>query len=370
MKEAVRLKSGRGIGQDYPCFLVAEVGNNHQGSLDMALEMVRAAARCGADAVKFQKRHTESLLTLEGRNAPYCGANSFGKTYGEHRNALELSLEEMVEAKRLADELGLIFFASAWDSLSLREMADLGVEVVKFSSADLVCIPLLRQAGAMGVPVILSTGMSTLPEIDGAVNEILKFHDDIVVLHCNSTYPCPEEHIALPVIEQLRRRYKLPVGYSGHERGLGPSVAAAALGACVIERHFTLDRNLPGTDHQASLEPADFGRMAEMVREVEKAMQTREKQVFPSEVASAKKLRKSIIFARDLPSGHVLTEADLMVKCPGTGVSPVYWDDVVGAVLKAMVHFEEPLSWDHVTPSSRSFKVAASVRARRAFERI
>ncbi len=365
MKDAVRLKSGRGIGQDYPCFLVAEVGNNHQGSLETALDMVRAAARSGADAVKFQKRHTESLLTREGCNAPYCGANSFGKTYGEHRKALELGIKDMAEAKRLAQELGLVFFASAWDSPSLREMEDLGVEVVKFSSADLVSIPLLRQAGAMNVPVILSTGMSSLPEIDAAVNELLKFHDDIVILHCNSTYPCPEENIALPVIEQLRRRYKLPVGYSGHERGLGPSVAAVALGACLIERHFTLDRNLPGTDHQASLEPVDFGRMADMVREVEKAMLTREKQIYPSEVASAKKLRKSIIFARDLPAGHVLTEADLMVKCPGTGVSPVYWDDVVGSVLKTLVHFEEPLSWDQVTPAiSNRARIMASARSR------
>lgn len=351
MKDTVRLKSGRGIGQDYPCFMVAEVGNNHQGNLEMALEMVRTAARCGADAVKFQKRHTESLLTREGCSAPYCGANSFGKTYGEHRNALELSLEEMAEAKRLADELGLVFFASAWDTVSLRQMEELEVELLKFSSADLVCIPLLRQAGAMGVPVVLSTGMSSFPEIDAAVNELLKFHDDIVILHCNSTYPCPEEHIALPVIEQLRRRYKLPVGYSGHERGLGPSLAASALGACLIERHFTLDRNLPGTDHQASLEPADFGSMVEMVREVEKAMQIHDKQVFPSEVASAKKLRKSIIFGRDLPAGHVLTENDLMIKCPGSGVSPIYWDEVVGAVLKARVRFEQPLSWDHVTPA-------------------
>lgn len=352
MKDAVRLKSGCCIGQDYPCFLAAEVGNNHQGRLDLALDMVRAAAQGGADAVKFQKRHTASLLTREGHNAPYCGANSFGKTYGEHRDALELSMEEMAEAKRLAEELGLIFFASAWDSVSLREMEELGVELVKFSSADLVSIPLLRQAGAMGVPVILSTGMSSLPEIDTAVNEILRFHDDIVLLHCNSTYPCPPEHIALPVIDQLRRRYRLPVGYSGHEQGLGPSVAAVALGACVVERHLTLDRTLPGTDHQASLEPSDFARMAQMIRDVEKAMQINDKQVFPSEVAAARKLRKSIVFLRDLPKGHVLSEDDITVKSPGNGVSPIYWDCLVGAVLKRGVGKEEMLTWEMVTPAS------------------
>jgi len=351
MKDAVRLKSGHNIGQDYPCFMVAELGNNHQGSLETAAEMMRAAARNGADAVKFQKRHTESLLTREGFSAPYCGSNSFGKTYGEHRNALELSLDEMAEAKRLADELGLVFFASAWDMVSLRQMEDLEVELLKFSSADLVCIPLLRQAGSMGVPVILSTGMSTLPEIDAAVNELLKFHDDIVILHCNSTYPCPEELIGLPVIEQLRRRYRLPVGYSGHERGLGPSVAAAALGACLIERHFTLDRNLPGTDHKASLEPADFGLMVDMVRETERAMQLRDKQVCPSEMASAKKLRKSIVYLRDLPAGHILTESDITVKSPGTGVSPIYWDFVIGATLTRGVRCEEFFAWNHATPA-------------------
>jgi sialic acid synthase SpsE len=201
------------------------------------------------------------------------------------------------------------------------------------------------------VPVVLSTGMSSLPEIDAAVNELLKFHDDIVILHCNSTYPCPEENIALPVIEQLRRRYKLPVGYSGHERGLGPSVAATALGACLIERHFTLDRKLPGTDHQASLEPADFGRLVEMVREVERSMHLHDKQVFPSEVASAKKLRKSIVYLRDLPAGHILGEADITLKSPGTGVSPVYWDFVIGATLTRGVRCEEFFTWEQATPA-------------------
>jgi sialic acid synthase len=351
MKEAVRLKSGRGIGSEYPVFVVAEVGNNHQGDLDTALEMVRVAAACGVDAVKFQKRCTTALLTAEGRRAPYCGVNSLGKTYGEHRDALELSVEDMAQVKALADELGLVFFASAWDAPSLDEMASLGVELLKISSADLVSVPLLRRAAALNLPIILSTGMSDLPEIDSAVNEILKHHDNIVILHCNSTYPCPEEQIGLPVIAQLRRRYKVPVGYSGHEQGLGPSVAAVALGACVVERHFTLDKNAVGTDHKASLEPNELAALVVMVREVEKSMMVEEKQVYPSEVATAKKLRKSIVYTRDLPAGHVLTEADLAVKCPGSGVSPVYWDDVEGAVLKIRVRCEESLSWDQLTPA-------------------
>lgn len=362
MKKEVRLPSGIGIGEGHPCFIVAEIGNNHQGELALAREMVHKAAEAGVSAVKFQKRDTASLLTTEGVNAPYTGSNSFGSTYGEHRDALELSIEDMVELKKLAEDLGLIFFASAWDARSLTQMADLDVELVKVCSADLVSVPLIRQSAAMGVPIILSTGMSPLVEVDQAVHEIRKYHDDLVLLHCNSTYPCPEDQIGLPVMAQLKRRYKLPVGYSGHERGVAPSVAAVALGACVVERHFTLDKTMVGTDHQASLDPDELTLMVAMIREVEAAMQVGEKQVYTSEVAAAKKLRKSIVFGRDLPAGHLLTEADLAVKCPGTGISPLYWDDVVGGVLRKPVRFEEQVSWEQLTP--KGYRGSAGVTKR------
>jgi len=358
MKDAFRLRSGRVIGGRAPCFIVAELGNNHQGGPDMALAMVREAARCGADAVKFQKRHTPSLFTREGRNAPYAGENSFGATYGEHRDALELDMEAMAACKALAGELGLVFFASAWDHVSLAQMAGLGMELVKISSADLVCAPLLRQAGELGLPVIMSTGMSGYPEIDAAVAILRAYHDDIALLHCNSLYPCPEERIGLPVMAALRQRYGLPVGYSGHEQGLGPSVAAAALGACVVERHFTLDRALPGTDHKASLDPEGFAALCRMIREVERAMLAVDKAVSPGETEAAKKLRKSIVFARDLPPGHVLAPADLAVKCPGDGVSPIHFDEAVGARLAVGVAFEERFAWDKVTRPSKGEDVS------------
>jgi len=356
MKNEVRLPSGRVIGHGYPCFIVAEIGNNHQGDVALAREMVHRAAQAGVSAVKFQKRCTKALLTAEGMTAPYTGANSFGPTYGEHRDALELSIEDMADLKALAEELDLVFFTSAWDSVSLAQMADLDVEVIKFSSADLVCLPLMRQAAAMNRPIILSTGMSPLTEVDLALTEIFKHHDDVILLHCNSSYPCPEERIGLPVIEQLRRTYNLPVGYSGHEQGIGPSVASVALGACVVERHFTMDKDLPGTDHQASLDPDQLDQMVQMIREVERAMQVKTKRVFPSEVAMAKKLRKSVVFSRDLPAGYVLTEADMDVKCPGTGISPLYWDELVGSVLRENVYHEQQVDWSQVTPGGRHTK--------------
>jgi sialic acid synthase len=342
------LKSGAVIGAGHPCFIVAEIGNNHQGEFDTARRMIEVAAETGIQAVKFQKRDIDSLFTRTGREAPYSGANSFGKTYGEHRQALELSIEEMAKLKEIAEELGMVFFFSAWDKLSLNQLLDMDVELIKICSADLVNVPLLRQAGESGLPMILSTGMSELTDVDTAVNELTSFHKELILLQCNGSYPCPDDQVGLPVMAELRKRYGLNVGYSGHERGLGASVAAAALGACVIERHFTLDKTMRGTDHKASLEPSEFKTLVKMVREVEAGLKTTKKQTFPGEREVAKKLRKSIFFARDLPAGHILTEDDLAVKCPGTGVSPIHWREIIGAALLAGARHDQPFSWEMI----------------------
>jgi N-acetylneuraminate synthase/sialic acid synthase len=347
---AIRLASGVVIGHGRPCFVVAEIGNNHQGDMAIARRMVEEAAKAGVHAVKFQKRDMKALFTDEGLNMPYLGPNSFGPTYGEHRLALELPIEDMVELKELAHSLGLVFFASAWDQISLTELIDMGVDILKICSADLVNVPLLRQAGTTGLPVILSTGMSSLEEIDLAVAELRKFHENIVILHCNSTYPCPDECVGLPVMAELSRRYGLPVGYSGHERGIGPSVAAAALGACVVERHFTLNRSQRGTDHQASLDPEGFAQMVSLIQEAEAAMTVCRKEVSEAERKVAVKLRKSVVFARDLPAGHFLTEADLTVKCPGHGVSPIHWDEILGRTLACPVRHEDLVHWELLVP--------------------
>jgi len=357
--QSITLRSGVTIGEGYPCFVVAEIGNNHQGEFDIAKEMIDKAAAAGVQGVKFQKRDMEALLTREGRAAPYTGCNSFGPTYGEHRNALELSIEQMAELKVYSESLGLVFFASAWDEPSLTQILDMDVDLLKISSADLVNVPLVRKYAAAHVPVILSTGMSALEDIDVALAEIRAYHEDVVLLHCNSTYPCPEEQIGLPVMDALRERYGLPVGYSGHEQGLGPSVASVALGACVVERHFTLDKSLKGTDHQASLEPQELALMVKMIREVEKAMCVKGKKVFPEEQAAAKKLRKCIVFSRDLPAGHILAEADLTTRSPRVGVSPVHWDEVIGAAIKRPVKHEEPVQWDTLSVSETECAGAA-----------
>ncbi|MBA4357185.1 MAG: N-acylneuraminate-9-phosphate synthase [Desulfovibrio sp.] len=356
----ITTRSGQRIGQGQPCFIVAEVGNNHQGDMGHARRMIEEAAKAGVQAVKFQKRHMESLLTRVGREAPYCGPNSFGPTYGAHRLALELDVAQMAELKALTESLGLVFFASAWDEVSLDEMLGLDVELLKVCSADLVNVPLLRRVAATRLPVILSTGMSSLEDIDAAVSLVRSQHDELVLLHCNSTYPCIEAQIGLPVMDTLRERYKLPVGYSGHERGLAPSVAAVALGACVVERHVTLDKNQVGTDHKVSLEPAELATLVRMIREVEDSMILKGKKVFPEELAAAKKLRKCMVFSRDLPAGHVLAPADLTTRSPLDGISPVHWDEVLGAVLMRPVKHEEPLQWETLSVHGVSASAASS----------
>ncbi|NJB67069.1 sialic acid synthase SpsE [Desulfobaculum xiamenense] len=340
----IRLPHGAAIGHEAPCFVIAEIGNNHQGDLDIARAMVRSAAEAGADAVKFQKRDNAALFTREGLDAPYTGPNSFGPTYGEHRRALELDFEQLEQLKRQAEALGMVFFASAWDMPSLDGLAAMGVELFKVASADLVNVPMLRRIAALGRPVLLSTGMSTLAEIDLAVNELDRSRT--VLLHCNSSYPCPPEETAIPVMNRLRTRYGLPVGYSGHEGGIAPSLAAVAHGACVVERHFTLDRTMRGTDHTASLDPAEFAHLVLMIRETEAALRITDKRVFEAEARCAAKLRKSIVAARNLTAGTMLTESDITVRCPGTGISPAAWDEVIGRVLVRDIAADGQLAWD------------------------
>ena len=320
------------VGEGQPCFVLAEGGVNHNGGPALAEELVRIAADCHADAVKFQKRSVEDLLTRAALEMPYRKPNSLGATYGEHRLRLELDASVWRELRRLATRLGLAFLGSAWDHPSADFLLELGVPAFKTPSAVLTDLCLLEHIASLGLPVILSTGMSTLPEVDEAVNAVLKHTDQLIVLQCTSTYPSEFAEINLRVMETYRQRYGVLVGYSGHERGIAVTEAAATLGACVVERHFTKDRTLPGPDHAASLEPIGLAKLVRDIRHIEQAMGSPEKTLAPAEVPVRERLAKSVVAARAIRAGTVVGPEHLTAKGPGDGIPANHLGRLIGRV--------------------------------------
>lgn len=288
-----RLKKQQSLGGE-SVYIIAEIGGNHQGDVDMAKRMIEVARYCGVDAVKLQKRDVKTYLTPEQYNKPYDNPHSFGKTYGEHREYLELTVDEHAELKDHAESLGLTYFVSAWDEVSARQMLELGIEIMKIPSACITDRNLLAVCDEAGIPVIASVGMSTLQEIDALV-ESLPNVKELYLLQCTSTYPCDFRDINLNVIPELKKRYEgrvKGIGFSGHHLGIAIDVAAVAMGATVIERHFTLDRTMKGTDHAASLEPEGMRRLVRDIRAFEKSRGVPDKTRLACERSSWEKLRK------------------------------------------------------------------------------
>ncbi|MBI2901778.1 MAG: N-acetylneuraminate synthase family protein [Planctomycetes bacterium] len=327
--ETLRI-GGREVGPGRPAFVIAEAGINHNGSLDLARRLVDAAAEAGCDAVKFQKRAVRALLSREAYDAPYSGRNSYGATYGEHRERLELKPENYVALRDHARERGIHFMASVWDPLSASLVDSLGVPAHKIGSPDLTNLPLCAQVARFGRPVILSTGMSEMWELDAAVRVILDANPQLVLLHCVSVYPAPFGDLRLGCIPMMRERYGVPVGYSGHEPGWHAVLAAVALGACVVEKHITLDRSMKGGDHGFSLEPGELRTMMREIRETEAALVGSEKFLLPDEIPARRKLGKSLTTKVRVPKGTVLTPDMLTVKGPATGLSPVLFNHLLG----------------------------------------
>jgi N-acetylneuraminate synthase len=279
----------RRVGGGAPTFIVAEIGINHNGDLDTALRLVEAAARAGVDAVKFQKRTPELCVPAEQRT--HMRETPWGYiSYFEYRQRIEFGRQEYDTIDRYCRAREIMWFASVWDEPSVEFVEAYDPPCLKVSSACLTDDGLLRRVRQSGRPVILSTGMSTIEQIDHAVGVLGKH--DLVIAHATSTYPCPPEELNLRMIQTLEERYGVPVGYSGHEVGLVPSAAAVALGASLLERHLTLDRAMWGSDQAASVEPPGFDRLVRYVRTVERALGTGVKTVYPSELPSLRKLRR------------------------------------------------------------------------------
>ena len=319
------------IGENNPTFIIAEIGINHQGDINIAKELIKKAKEAGADAVKFQKRTVTRILTKEGLKAPYENPNSFGKTYGEHKIALELSEDDYKILFDFSNNLGVLFSASGWDEESIDFLDKLGVSFFKMASADLTNFPLLEHTAKKNKPMILSTGMADMSIVKNAYELVKKINNNIAILQCTSTYPARFNEIHLNVIKTYKKEFpEAIIGYSGHELGIAIPTVSVALGARIVERHFTLDRTMKGGDHAASLEPTGFQKMVRDIRHIEDALGSSEKKIQESEKPIFKKLGKSLVTINHIPSGTIIQRDMITTKGPGTGISPMKINDILG----------------------------------------
>ena len=314
----------------------AEAGVNHNGSLDLGCRLVDAAAEAGANAVKFQTFRADALATNDVPKAAYQEVNDDAPTQREMLRRLELTDSEHDALIHCCHENGVEFLSTAFDTESVNILRDRGMRRWKISSCDITNLPHLRHVGGFGQEVILSTGMSELREVVQAVNVLEEVGTDrslITVLHCSTAYPTPMPEVNLRAMQTIADEIPgVGVGYSDHTAGIEVAIAAAACGALVIEKHLTLDRTLPGPDHQASLEPGEFSSMIQAIRHIEVALGNGVKRPMPSELTNRNVARRSLVAARDIAAGETFTEDNLTVKRPGSGVSPMEWDDYVGRV--------------------------------------
>jgi N-acetylneuraminate synthase/sialic acid synthase len=351
------LKIGaRVIGDDTPCYVIAEIGHNHQGSVDKARELFREAKVAGAHAVKLQKRDNRGLYTRAAFDKPYDNENSFGATYGEHREFLEFGRKEYIELQAYARELGVDFFATAFDLVSADFLASLDVPAYKIASGDLKSVPLLEHVASFGKPMIVSTGGALLEDVQRAYDAILPINPQLAILQCTAGYPAAFEELDLRVIATYRERFpEAVIGFSSHDNGIAMPVAAYMLGARIIEKHFTLNRAMKGTDHAFSLEPVGLRKMVRDLDRTFKAMGDGAKKLYESERAPIVKMGKSLVVARNLPSGHLLGPKDVVMKSPGGGIPPYDLDKVIGRTTLKPLHEDDFLSFDVLSRPDKEF---------------
>ena len=338
------------IGEEEPCFIVAEAGVNHNGSVELAKKLIDAAKDAGADAVKFQTFKAESVVVKDAQKAEYQKETTGEGSQYEMIKKLELTEEDFRELADYAKEKDIMFLSSPFDKESVDLLHELDVPAFKVGSGEITNLPLLRYIAKKEKPIILSTGMSTLGEIEEALDVIRSEGvEDIILLHCVSNYPARIEDVNLRAMGTLKQAFKLPVGFSDHTLGITAPIAAVALGACVIEKHFTLDRNLPGPDHKASLEPEELKEMAKAIREVEKALGNGIKKPTKEEEEIKKVARRSIVAKVDISKGAIITEDMLDVKRPGTGIEPKYLKFIIGRKTKEDIKKDEIISLKMIT---------------------
>ena len=321
-------------------YIIAEAGVNHNGSFELACKLIEAAKQAGADCIKFQTFNSEKLVSQSTRKADYQKTATGGGTQLDMLKKLELSYDEFIGLKKYCDEIGITFLSTPFDFDSIDFLNTIDMPFWKIPSGEISNYPYLVKLAKTGKPIVMSTGMCDLEEIREAI-KVLNDNgvSDIKLLHCNTEYPTPFEDVNLKAMLTIKDEFGCVVGYSDHTMGIEVPIAAVALGATVIEKHFTLDRNMEGPDHKASLEPFEFAEMVKSIRNIEKSLGRGEKTPSPSERKNMAVARKSIVANRKIRKGDILTEDNITVKRPGTGINPMKWNNVLGT--KAIRDFDE-----------------------------
>ncbi len=338
------------IIDEQPFFVIAEFGHNHQGSIETAKKMIDSAAECGVNSIKLQKRSNKTLYTKEMYNKPYEHGDSFGKTYGEHREALEFNKKQYIELKQYAESKALVFFATPFDFESVDFLEELGTPAYKIASGDITNYPLIEYIANKGRPVFLSTGASTMEEVKNAYHILQKKVAQICIMQCTSGYPVENyQEINLRVIETYKREFPdAIIGYSGHENGIVLPVVAYILGARVIEKHFTLNRSMKGRDHKFSLEPVGMRKMVRDLKRTHEALGTGKKVFYPSEREARRKMGKSIVLNTNVKSGTILKKELISFKSPGDGIPPSELDHVLNRVIVTNLPADTIILWQHL----------------------
>lgn len=346
---------GRRISDESDCYVVAEIGHNHQGKLSTAMEMLRAAKECGADAAKFQKRDNHSLYTKTLYNQPYENENSYGKTYGEHREALEFGLKEYRELKQYAKEIGITLFATAFDFKSVDFLMELDVPAFKIASGDLKNTPLMEYVARFQKPMIVSTGGGTMADVQRAYDTIMPINRQLCLLQATCSYPCPFEELNLSTITAYRERFPdIVIGLSAHDSGIAMALIASVLGARVIEKHFTLNRAMKGTDQAFSLERPGLSKMVRDLRRARVAMGDGLKRSYPDESSGIFKMGKKLVAAHNIRAGHVIEREDIAIKSPNDGMAPFELNNVIGKVSIRALKEDESISFKDLSENAKN----------------
>ncbi|WP_319525423.1 N-acetylneuraminate synthase family protein [uncultured Desulfosarcina sp.] len=340
--------NGEVINNETDCYFIAEIGHNHQGSVNTAKKMIKVAKECGVNAVKLQKRDNNVLFTKEILNAPYDNENSYGATYGEHRKALEFGKEEFIELISYAKHIGITLFSTAFDFNSADLLANLDIPAYKIASGDLTNTPLLKHVAEIGKPMIVSTGGGTITDVQRAYDLIMPINPQLCLLQCTAAYPIENyEDMNLKVINQYREVFPdVVVGLSDHESGIAMALVAYMMGARVIEKHFTLNRAWRGTDHAFSLSPNGLKRLVRNIQRARIAMGDGIKRKLACEVKPLYKMSKKLVLARDLKAGNRLGRNDIAIKSPGDGLAPYELENVIGKRLKIDLKYDESIRFE------------------------